>query len=63
MNALIGLVILLVTAVLFWTALPKGDKAHVLVGTRWEPYFAIVFVMGASLGFGLVAVWVVDWMI
>lgn len=63
MNAIIGLVILLVTAVLFWTALPKAGKTHVLVGTRWEPYFVILFVMGASLGFGLVTVWVVDWLI
>jgi hypothetical protein len=60
MNALIGLAILLVTAGLFWRALPKNGKRHPLVGTDWEPYFVIVFVMGASLGFGLVAVWTVD---
>jgi hypothetical protein len=63
MGALIGLAILVVTAGLFLLALPKNGKTHFLVGTQWEPYFAILFVMGASLGFGLVAVWTVDAMV
>ena len=60
MGALIGLAIILITAGLFWRALPKNGKTHPLVGTEWEPYFVIVFVMGASLGVGLLAVWTVD---
>jgi hypothetical protein len=60
MGALIGLAILAITAGLFLTALPKNGKPHFLVGTNWEPYFAILFVMGASMGFGLLAVWTVD---
>jgi hypothetical protein len=60
MEALIGLAILIVTAVLFWRVLPRNGKTHRLVGTEWEPYFVILFVMGASLGFGLVAVWTLD---
>ncbi len=60
MGALIGLAILAVTTGLFLLALPKNGKHHFLVGTQWEPYFAILFVLGASLGAGLVAAWTVD---
>ena len=60
MNALIGLAIFVVTLFLFWRTLPKNGKPHRLVGTEWEPYFVILFVGGAALGIGLVAVWTVD---
>ncbi len=60
MNALIGFGILAVTGFLFAGALPKNGKPHRLVGTQWEPYFAIAFVGGAALGTGLVAVWAVE---
>jgi hypothetical protein len=33
---------------------------HPLVGTVWEPYFAILFLGGAAFGFGMIAVWAVD---
>ena len=60
MNALIGFGILAVTQLLFWRTLPRNGKTHALVGTNWEPYFVIVFVGGAALGIGMMAVWAVD---
>ena len=60
MNALFGIGILSITAFLFVGVLPKNGKTHRLVGTQWEPYFAIVFVGGAALGIGLMALWVIE---
>jgi hypothetical protein len=60
MGALIGLGVLGGTAIAFWRILPRGGKIHPLVGTQWEPYFAILFVFGVALGGGLVVGWVVD---
>jgi hypothetical protein len=62
MTAAIGLGILAVTLLLFWRTLPRNGKTHALVGTEWEPYFVIVFVGGAALGIGMIAVWTVDWL-
>ena len=60
MDALFGAGIIGATAFLFWRILPRDGKAHYLVGTQWEPYFAILFVGGAAVGIGMVAVWVVE---
>jgi len=60
MNALIGFVILVATIVLFIGVLPRNGKVHRLVGTEWEPYFAILFVGGAALGIGMMALWAVE---
>ena len=60
MGALAGAGILGATALLFWRVLPRNGKIHPLVGTQWEPYFAILFVGGAALGIGMMAVWAVD---
>lgn len=60
MNALIGLGILVATAFLFWRVLPRDGKVHFLVGTEWEPYFAILFVGAAALGVGMIALWTVQ---
>ena len=59
MGALIGAGIIGVTLFLFWRSLPRNGKVHRLVGTEWEPYFAILFLGGAGLGIGLILVWVV----
>jgi hypothetical protein len=60
MGALAGVGILGVIALLFWRSLPRHGKMHPLVGTVWEPYFAILFVSVAALGFGMIAGWAVD---
>jgi hypothetical protein len=60
MTVLIGLGILALTLFLFWRVLPRNGKVHFLVGTEWEPYFAILFLLGGGLGVGLVVGWVVE---
>lgn len=56
MSAAIGLAIVAATLAGFWRALPREGWVHPLVGTQWEPYFAIVFVFGVTFGLGLVVV-------
>lgn len=60
MGALAGAGIVCLTGFLFWRILPRNGRVHPLVGTEWEPYFAILFVGGAALGVGLMAVWAVE---
>jgi hypothetical protein len=57
MGAVIGAGIFVATGLLFWRVLPRNGKTHPTVGTRWEPYFAILFVGGAAFGIGMIAVW------
>ena len=60
MTALIGLGILVITLLLFWRVLPRNGKVHFLVRTQWEPYFAIVFLLGGGFGVGLLVMWAVE---
>lgn len=60
MEALIGGFIFLLTALMFWRILPRNGKVHPLVGTRWEPSLAILFVGGFGAGFGMLVVWAVS---
>ena len=57
MEALLGIFILSGTAFLFWVSLPRNGKLHRLIGTAWEPYFAILFVLGTGLGAGMIVRW------
>jgi len=49
-----GIVVLLVTVVLFWRALPRGGRVHRFVGTAWEPYVGVAFTSGVALGLSMV---------
>ena len=60
MTAVIGLGILVITLLLFWRVLPRNGKVHFLVGTQWEPYFAILFLLGGGFGLGLMVKWAVE---
>jgi len=48
-----GIIAFVVTAGLFWRALPAGGKMHRWVGTEWEPYAALFFTTGVALSFTL----------
>ena len=48
-----GLVVLVVTAAIFWALLPRGGKVHRLVGTEWEPYVNVALCSGIALAFTL----------
>lgn len=60
MDALIGGVIFLLTALMFWRILPRNGKVHPLVGTRWEPYVALLFVGGFGAAAGMLVVWAIS---
>jgi hypothetical protein len=48
-----GIAVVTLTALLFWRTLPREGKTHWIAGSRWEPYYAILFILGVSLGVGL----------
>jgi hypothetical protein len=52
MGSLIGGVIILVlTAIMFWYCLPRDGKRHRLVETEWEPYVGVAFCSAVALSF------------
>ena len=56
LNVGLGLGIFGATAFGFWNALPTHGKLSPLFTPRIEPYVAILFVAGATLGLGLLLV-------
>ena len=51
---LIGIVVLIFTAGVFWFCLPRGGRLHRFIGTELEPYVAVAICSGVALGFCLV---------
>jgi len=49
-----GAAVLLVTAIVFWSCLPRGGKMHRFVGTEMEPYVAVGICAGVALGFCMI---------
>jgi len=51
MGSLIGGVIVFVmTAIVFWFCLPRDGKLHRFVDTEWEPYVGVAFCSAVALG-------------
>jgi hypothetical protein len=54
MGSLIGGVIVFVlTAIVFWYCLPRDGKFHRFVDTEWEPYVGVAFCSAVALGLTL----------
>ena len=54
MGSLIGGVIVFVlTAIVFWACLPRDGKLHRFVDTEWEPYVGVAFCSAVALGLTL----------
>lgn len=51
---LMGIGVLVATAIVFWSCLPRGGKMHRLVGTELEPYVAVAICTGVALGFCII---------
>ena len=49
-NLLAGIVIFVVTAIVFWYCLPRDGKLHRFVDTEWEPYVGVAFCSAVALG-------------
>jgi hypothetical protein len=53
-TAIMGVVVLLLTILVFWRCLPRGGKTHRLVGTEWEPYVGVAFCTAFALSFTMI---------
>jgi len=47
---LTGLGVIVLTAVVFITLLPRGGKTYRLAGTEYEPYVGVAFTAAVALG-------------
>ncbi len=46
-----GIAVFIITAVIFWALLPRGEKRHRWVETEWEPYISVAICSGVALAF------------
>lgn len=46
-----GIVVLIITASVFWALLPRGEKRHRWVDTEFEPYISVAICAGVALAF------------
>jgi hypothetical protein len=44
-----GIMVFVLTAVVFWSLLPRGGKVHRFVGTELEPYIGVAFCSAVAL--------------
>ena len=52
MGSLIGgVIVFILTAIVFWYCLPRDGKLHRFVDTEWEPYVGVAFCSAVALGF------------
>jgi hypothetical protein len=49
-----GLVVLAITAVVFWRCLPRDGKLHRFADTEWESYVGVAFCSAIALSFTMV---------
>ena len=55
MGSLIGgVVVFVLTAIVFWYCLPRDGKLHRFVDTEWEPYVGVAFCSAVALGFTMI---------
>ena len=45
-----GIVVLILTVVVFIAMLPRGGKLHRFADTEWEPYVGVAFCSATALG-------------
>ena len=46
-----GVIVFVLTAIVFWYCLPRDGKLHRFVDTEWEPYVGVAFCSAVALGF------------
>jgi hypothetical protein len=49
-----GVIVLVITAAVFWALLPRGGQFHRGVDTAWEPYISVAICSGVALSFTMV---------
>jgi hypothetical protein len=45
-----GVVVLVVNAMIFWSALPRDGRKYRFADTAWEPYVGVALTAGFALG-------------
>ncbi len=49
-----GVGVFILTAIVFWSCLPRGGKMHRFVGTEFEPYVGVAFCSAVALGLTMI---------
>jgi hypothetical protein len=49
-----GVIVFVLTALVFWYCLPSDGKLHRFVDTEWEPYVGVAFCSAVALGFTMI---------
>ena len=49
-----GVIVFVLTAIVFWYCLPRDGKLHRFVDTEWEPYVGVAFCSAVALGFTMI---------
>ena len=49
-----GIVVMVATAITFWSFLPRGGKRHRFVETEFEPYIGVAFTSAVALGLTMI---------
>jgi len=44
-----GVIILVLTAIMFWYCLPRGSETYRFADTEWEPYVGVAFCSAVAL--------------
>ena len=44
-----GVVVMAITAAVFWAMLPRGGRLNRFAGTEWEPYIGVAFCSAVAL--------------
>jgi len=57
-----GIVVFVLSVMLFWKLLPTDGRVHRLIGTEYEPYLAVSVVFGAAVGLTLGLAGIVEMM-
>ena len=51
---LAGIVVLILTVIVFIAMLPRGGKTHRFVGTAWEQYVGVAFCAAVALSLTMI---------
>lgn len=49
LSLLAGIAVMVITAIVFWSLLPRGGRVHRFVGTELEPYIGVAFCSATAL--------------
>ena len=44
-----GVIVFILTAIVFWYCLPRGGKPYRFADTEWEPYVGVAFCSAVAL--------------